>query len=194
MIDQIISLALFAFVSTFTPGPNNMMLMASGANIGFYRTIPHILGVIFGFGLMIFLVGIGANEVFSVFPNLHQVLTWFCLAYLVYLAVKIGISRPELSNQSYRPMSFISAAMFQWVNPKGWSMALTAVSVYNPTATLDGLLFVTLIFVLVNFPSTTSWVFVGKKISTLLKEQSHIRLFNITMAVILVGSTLPMMF
>ncbi|PWI32581.1 lysine transporter LysE [Vibrio albus] len=194
MFDQIIALTLFAFVSTFTPGPNNMMLMTSGANIGFIRTLPHVLGVIFGFGLMVFLVGIGATEVFRLFPGLHQALTWACMAYLIYLAVKIGLSRPEMSNQTYRPMSFLSAAMFQWVNPKGWSMALTAVSVYNPAATLHGLLIVTLTFILVNFPSTTSWVFAGQKISGLLKNQAHIRIFNIVMAATLIGSTLPMMF
>ena len=194
MFDQVIALTLFAFVSTFTPGPNNMMLMTSGANIGFIRTLPHVLGVILGFGLMVFLVGIGATEVFRFFPHFHQILTWACTAYLVYLAIKIGMSCPEMSNQQYRPMSFLSAAMFQWVNPKGWSMALTAVSVYNPSATLNGLLIVTLIFILVNFPSTATWVFAGQKISTLLKNQTHIRAFNIMMAIILIGSTLPIIF
>jgi threonine/homoserine/homoserine lactone efflux protein len=192
MFDQIIALTLFAFVSTFTPGPNNMMLMTSGANIGFIRTLPHVFGVIFGFSLMVFLVGIGATEVFRLFPGLHQILTWVCMAYLLYLAVKIGMSRPAMSDQQYQPMSFLSAAMFQWVNPKGWSMALTAVSVYNPSASLNGLLIVTLIFTLVNFPSTTSWVFAGQKISSVLKNQTHIRAFNVGMAVLLVGSTLLM--
>ena len=193
MFDQIIMLVLFAFVSTITPGPNNMMLMTSGANIGLIRTIPHILGIALGFGLMVFLVGIGAKELFTIFPHLHKVLNWGCIAFLFYLAIKIIMNRPQISTSSYRPMTFLSAAIFQWVNPKGWSMALTAVSVYNPSATFFGLLLVTLTFVLVNIPSCTTWVYAGQRISSLLKNPAHVRIFNFTMSALLVGSTLPML-
>ncbi len=192
MFDHFIALALFVFVSTFSPGPNNMMLLASGANIGVSRTIPHILGVALGFGMMVFLVGIGVQNLFEHFPALHQILNSLCIVYLLYLAFKIATSKPSLENQDYKPMTFLSAAMFQWVNPKGWSMALTAVSLYNPEASMYGLILITLTFVAINIPSCTTWVFAGKQISQLLKSPTHIRLFNGVMAALLVGSTLPL--
>lgn len=192
MFDQFVALALFAFVSTFTPGPNNMMLMASGANIGLSKTIPHILGVALGFGLMVFLVGVGARELFVLFPWLHQILNVACIAFLVYLAIKIAISVPSDAKGTFRPMTFLSAAMFQWVNPKGWSMALTAVSLYNPESSLFGLALITSTFILVNIPSCTTWAFAGQKISLLLKSQRHVRVFNVSMSCLLLVSTLPM--
>lgn len=193
MPDQLLMLVLFAFVSTFSPGPNNMLLLASGANIGLTRTIPHILGVALGFGLMLFLVGLGAKELFTLLPFLHQVLNWGCIAFLFYLALKIACSRAQLTAQDYRPMSFLSAVAFQWINPKGWSMALTAVSVYNPQASMLGLLVVTSTFILVNIPSCTSWVYAGEKISRLLQKPLHIRLFNFFMAALLIAATVPML-
>ena len=193
MFDQIFALALFAFVSTFTPGPNNMMLMASGANIGLGKTIPHILGVAFGFGFMIFLVGIGAQSVFSTIPLMHDVLKWGSTVFLCYLALKIAMSKPQLKTQKYRPMSFLSAALFQWVNPKGWSMALSAVSLYNPTASLFGLVIITTTFIVVNIPSCTSWAYAGEKISAILDTAVKVRCFNLIMATLLIGSTLPML-
>lgn len=192
MLDQLIALALFAFVSTFTPGPNNMMLMASGANIGLSRTVPHILGVAFGFGLMVFLVGVGARELFVLLPQLHQILNIACIAFLVYLAIKIAMSQPVEDKGNFRPMTFLSAAMFQWVNPKGWSMALTAVSLYNPESSIYGLVLITITFITINIPSCTTWVFAGQKISLLLKSARHVRVFNLTMSGLLLASTLPM--
>jgi threonine/homoserine/homoserine lactone efflux protein len=193
MFDHLIALALFAFVSTFTPGPNNMMLMTSGANIGVSRTVPHILGVALGFGLMVFLVGIGAQQLFSQFPMLHQVLNVVCIGFLFYLALKIAMSKPSADSHRFKPMTFFSAALFQWVNPKGWSMALTAVSLYNPEASVLGLILITVIFISINIPSCTTWAFAGKRISKLLKNTAHIRTFNVVMALLLVGSTLPML-
>ena len=193
MNDQLLALVLFAFVSTFTPGPNNMMLMTSGANIGFARSIPHILGVALGFGLMVFLVGVGMSGVFTRFPIAHQVLQVLSVLFLLYLAVKIARSKPKLETQAYRPMTFFSAMLFQWVNPKGWSMALSAVSLYNPTASLWGLGVITVTFVLINIPCCSSWVYAGKKISQFLKHDHHVRWFNWSMASLLVASTLPML-
>lgn len=195
MADQLFALILFAFVSTFTPGPNNMMLMTSGANIGLRRTLPHIMGVALGFGLMLFLVGVGAKELFAAFPHLHQILNIGCIIFLFYLALKIALSQPPTASNSsdYRPMTFLSAVLFQWLNPKGWSMALTAVSVYNPEATLVGLLVITVTFIVVNIPSCTTWVFAGQKISLILKNAAHVRVFNWLMSGLLVVSTLPML-
>ena len=130
-LEQLSALALFAFVSTFTPGPNNIMLMTSGANVGFARTIPHMLGIALGFAAMLLLVGFGLMGIFNAYPVSHQILKYLSLTYLVYLAIKIALSGKAKSTEAYKPMTFIGAASFQWVNPKGWSMALTAISVYS---------------------------------------------------------------
>ncbi|MDW6094402.1 LysE family translocator [Vibrio rhizosphaerae] len=192
LFEQLPALVLFAFTATFTPGPNNMMLMTSGANVGFVRTLPHMLGVTLGFGAMLFLVGIGASSVFHAFPTLQPMLKWLCLSYLVYLAIKIATSQSKIATGDYQPMTFYAAALFQWVNPKGWSMALTAVSLYNPSASVQGLLWTAVIFIIINIPSGTTWIFAGKQISTLLRKPAHLLWFNYTMAFLLVASTLPM--
>ena len=126
-------LALFALVSSITPGPNNVMLATSGLNFGFRRTIPHLLGVSIGFTLMVFLVGVGLGSVFQQVPALYTVLKYAGAAYLLYLAWKIanagemkdGVSRA-------RPMTFLQAAAFQWVNPKAWVMAVGIIATYTP--------------------------------------------------------------
>ncbi|GAK87358.1 transporter LysE family [Vibrio ponticus] len=153
--EHLTALALFAFVSTFTPGPNNLMLMTSGANVGFNRTLPHMLGITIGFPVMVVLVGFGLVEVFDRYPIIHQVLKALSLAYLFYLAYQIARSQPPQEADTYKPLSFLQAASFQWVNPKGWSMALTAVTVYNPNNSLFGLALIAVIYALANIPSGT---------------------------------------
>ncbi len=187
------ALALFAFVASFTPGPNNIMLMASGANVGFTRTIPHMAGIILGFALMLILVGLGLTGLFNTYPMLREVLKVLCLAYLVYLAWKIARSAPGDMQADYRPMTLLQAAMFQWVNPKGWSMALTAVSLFNPSASLLGLVIIAGIFILVNIPVTSFWAAAGIQLKRWLTSQTRVRRFNLAMALLLVGSTVPML-
>lgn len=186
-------LVAFAFVSTFTPGPNNIMLMTSGANVGFLRTVPHMLGITVGFSVMVLLVGVGLTGLFQAYPLLQKILNVVCLAYLVYLAIKIARSRPASSVQEYRPMSFISAVLFQWVNPKGWSMALTAVSVYNESASWLQLLLISLVFALVNIPSVSVWTAAGKQLSSWMTHPKYVGWFNGAMGGLLLASTLPML-
>ncbi|MEM8977490.1 MAG: LysE family translocator, partial [Pseudomonadota bacterium] len=136
-IDQIIALAAFALVTSITPGPNNLMLMASGANYGFHRTIPHMLGIGLGFVLMVMLVGLGVIQVFDAYPLAYTLLKIVSMAYLLYLAWKIATSSPPSeAGETGRPITFLQAALFQWINPKAWAMALTAISVYTPSQTL----------------------------------------------------------
>ena len=117
--DIFLALTLFAFVTSATPGPNNMMLLASGANFGFVRTIPHMFGISLGFGLMIFLVGIGLMQIFDTYPVTRTILTIVSVAYMLWLAWKIANSAaPEGSATGGTPMTFLQAAAFQWVNPK----------------------------------------------------------------------------
>ncbi|MDV5167807.1 LysE family translocator [Photobacterium rosenbergii] len=186
---HLFALVTFAFVSTVTPGPNNIMLMTSGANVGFFRTIPHMMGIIFGFSFMVILVGIGLVGVFHSYPVLHEVLQAVSVIYLLYLAFNIAKSRPTLSDSTqYKPMTFFSAAGFQWVNPKGWTMAITTVSIYNTTSDWRGIALISLVFAIVNIPSVSIWTFAGRQLQSLLQQPTKMRYFNFAMAGLLVAS------
>ncbi|NNN44862.1 MULTISPECIES: LysE family translocator [unclassified Vibrio] len=186
-------LIAFAFVSTFSPGPNNIMLMTSGANVGFIRTIPHMLGVTLGFSIMVLLVGIGLTDLFQRYPWMQHGLHIACSGYLIYLAFKIAFSSPTQAKQDYQPMSFLSAVLFQWVNPKGWSMALTAVSVFNPSASWLQLMVIALVFIMVNIPSVSVWAAAGKQLSYWMNDSRYVRWFNGIMGGLLLLSVLPML-
>ena len=191
---QLIALITFAFVSTVSPGPNNIMLMTSGANVGFMRTIPHMLGITFGFSLMVALVGFGLMGLFTAYLVVQQSLRIASMLYLLYLAVKIAKSKPMTNQASdYKPMSFLSAASFQWVNPKAWTMALTAISVYATSAEPQDILLVSLIFGLVNVPSVSLWTTAGKQLQGILQAPTKIKIFNYSMASLLVFSIVPML-
>lgn len=191
---QLIALMTFAFVSTVSPGPNNIMLMTSGANVGFKRTIPHMLGITIGFSIMVILVGFGLMGLFTAYPTVQQILRIASMLYLLYLAIKIAKSKTITSAASdYRPMTFVSAAMFQWVNPKAWTMALTAISVYASSTAQQDILIVSLIFALVNLPSVSLWTTAGKKMQSSLQSPNRMKAFNYSMAGLLVASILPML-
>ncbi|AZV79660.1 LysE family translocator [Parasedimentitalea marina] len=190
--DLLLALALFAFVSSITPGPNNLMLMASGANFGFRRTIPHMMGVALGFVFMVLLVGAGLVQVFDTYPISYVVLKIGSVVYLLWLAWKIAHSAPINSDdESSRPMTFVQAAAFQWVNPKAWAMALTAISAYTPDQTLSAILLVGLVFGAVNLPSVSSWTVLGQQMARVLTNPRRLSLFNWTMATLLVASLYP---
>jgi len=187
--DLILAFAGFAFVSSITPGPNNLMLMASGANFGFGRTVPHMLGVGLGFMLMILLVGLGLMQLFDLYPVLHTVLTVVSVVYLLYLAWKIANAAPPgKAEQTGTPFTFLQAALFQWVNPKAWSMALTAVTIYAPSKDLIGILWVTLLFGALNIPAINLWVLFGREMPRFLTNQRRLRVFNFAMAALLVAT------
>jgi threonine/homoserine/homoserine lactone efflux protein len=192
--DLFLALALFAFASSITPGPNNMMLMASGANFGLKRSIPHWLGVVLGFTFMVAATGLGLAGLFTAFPLLHEILKWLGAAYLVWLAWKVGSSR-KLSGgaSSGRPMSFLGAMAFQWVNPKAWAMALTAVTIYTPAGHyLGNLMVASLVFGAVNAPCIACWLSFGIAMRRFLDDPKVLRVFNLTMAALLVASLLPL--
>lgn len=191
-------LALFSFVSSITPGPNNLMLMASGANFGFRRTLPHMLGVGIGFTAMVALVGLGLVGLFEAYPLSYDVLKAVSVVYLVFLAWKIATSAApagtETEEQQGRPITFIQAVLFQWVNPKAWTMALTALTVYAPSQSLWAVLLVAAVFGLINLPCVSSWTLLGQQLQRLLTSQRRLAAFNISMAVLLVGSLYPVLF
>ncbi|WP_293441396.1 LysE family translocator [Planktotalea sp.] len=191
--DLLLALTLFAFVSSITPGPNNLMLMASGANFGFRRTLPHMLGVVIGFTLMIVLVGVGLVQVFDIYPISHQILKVVSVIYLLWLAWKIANAAPlEGDVQSEgKPITFIQAALFQWVNPKAWTMALTAISAYTPDQTLYYVSLVALVFGIVNLPSVSVWTVLGEQMARFLTSAARLRAFNWAMAGLLILSLYP---
>ncbi len=193
--DILTALVLFALVSSITPGPNNMMLLASGANFGFRRTIPHMLGISIGHMIMVILVGIGLMQVFDLYPVSHTILKVASVGYLLYLAWKIAnAAAPDTNDSKAKPFSFLQAALFQWVNPKAWSMALTAITLYAPDRSLIGVASVAFIFAMTNFPSITTWTVLGTKIRHLLSNPLRLRAFNVTMAVLLVVSLYPVLY
>lgn len=186
----LVALSAFALVSSITPGPNNMMLMASGANFGLRRTIPHALGVGFGFTLMIVLVGVGLMGLFDLFPILNTMLKVVSVVYLLWLAWKIAnAAAPDTeSGARGKPMTFFQAVMFQWVNPKAWSMALTAIALYAPDRNIGAVLLVAVVFGIINLPSTSLWAVMGQVLRGWLSSPARLRAFNWTMAALLVGS------
>ncbi len=194
-IDQIIALAAFALVTSITPGPNNLMLMASGANYGFHRTIPHMLGIGLGFVFMVMLVGLGVIQVFDAYPLAYTLLKIVSMAYLLYLAWKIATSSPPSeAGETGRPITFLQAALFQWINPKAWAMALTAISVYTPSQTLSSVLVVAAVFGMINLPAVGSWAILGLQMRRLLTKPTRLRNFNIAMALLLILSAYPVLF
>ena len=190
--EQLSALVAFAFVTSITPGPNNMMLMASGANYGVRRTVPHMLGVATGFVIMAVLVGAGLVQVFDAVPALHTALKIVSVAYLLYLAWKIATaSLPTPAGRAGKPMTFLAAALFQWVNPKAWAMALTAVTVYAPTQTIAGLTLVSVTFGVINLPAVGCWAMLGQQMRRVLTNAGRLRAFNTIMAVLLIASLYP---
>ncbi|MEM9798079.1 MAG: LysE family translocator [Pseudomonadota bacterium] len=190
-IDLLAALAAFAFVTSITPGPNNLMLMASGANFGLRRTLPHMLGVGLGFGFMIICVGLGLARLFDLFPTAKLLLAALSVLYLLWLAWRIGnATAPEAGRGSGRPMTFFEAAAFQWVNPKAWTMALTAITLYA-TGTLWSVLSVAVVFTAINLPAVSSWTLLGQGMARFLTSPARLRWFNWTMAALLVASLWP---
>lgn len=188
------ALAMFAFASSITPGPNNAMLLASGANFGLRATLPHMFGVIVGFLVLLLATGLGLGGLFAAYPVLHEVLKWGGASYLVYLAIRIGMSRSIGQGQSSgRPMTFVEAVAFQAVNPKGWTMALGMAAAYVPPQNyLANLLISVLVFGLLNAPCVFAWTVFGVSLRRLLDRPRTLRAFNIAMAALLIASLFPL--
>lgn len=185
----------FAFVSSITPGPNNAMLLASGVNYGFRRTVPHIAGISLGCVIMLVLVGFGLGEVFAAVPLINDLLRYGGAAYLLWLAWSIARAGPMAGRPAGgRPMTFWQAAAFQWINPKAWIMVVGAVSTYAPR---DGfgqnVAVLAVLLGLVNVPSICVWAGFGTALRPFLSHPGRVRAFNVTMALLLVLSLLPVL-
>jgi threonine/homoserine/homoserine lactone efflux protein len=194
--DLFLALVTFAFVASITPGPNNLMLLASGVNFGFRRTIPHMLGIGIGFTIMVMIVGMGLGKLFEVYPAIYTALRVMGGLYMLWLAWKIANSGPVGEGKiAGAPMSFLQAALFQWVNPKAWVMAVTAIAAYTlPDDYFRSVLLVSIVFGLVNLPSVSTWALFGTGLKHVLNEPRVFRAFNVTMAALLVLSLAPLLY
>jgi len=195
-LDAFLALLVYALVTSITPGPNNLMLLASGVNFGIARTVPHMLGISIGFLVLLLAVGFGLGAVLTAFPALHMALKIAGAAYLLYLAWKIAMSRSisDKKGAEGRPMRFIDAAAFQWVNPKAWVMAITAMAVYtNPDHPFVSVALISIAFTIVNLPSVSVWAGFGTALRGFLSDPVRLKWFNITMGALLAATLWPML-
>ncbi len=188
--------ALFVVASSITPGPNNTMLMASGVNFGFRRSLWHLAGVQLGFAMLLLGVGLGLQSVLQQFPQFYDVLRYAGGSYLLWMAYKLATAKPATSGPAAatKPMGFWAAVAFQALNPKAWVMAVTCMSTYlAPQASLGQLLGLVGLFFLLGAPSSFIWLGFGQALRQWLQDPLRLRIFNGTMALALVVSLYPML-
>ena len=183
---------VFAIATLFTPGPNNVMLMASGLNFGFARTLPHALGVAFGFGFLVLVIGFGLGAFFEAYPAVYATIKFVGAGYLLYLAWIIAKSGPAKGGVRGRPLSFIEGAAFQWVNAKGWVMAVGGVTTYAAVAPFPlNILLIAGLFAGFGVLSSWTWLLFGTSLRPIIRDPRKVRVFNIVMALALAASLIP---
>ncbi|EMS1062188.1 LysE family translocator [Providencia stuartii] len=196
-IETFISLSMFSFVTSITPGPNNIMLLASGMNFGLKRTMPHALGVSIGFLVMLIAVGMGVGALIKSSEIVYNILKYLGITYLLWLAWKTTISRSvgSAKNSNEKPLTLLEAALFQWVNPKAWMMAISGMALYtDSTNPYSSMLLVAVIFSLINFPSVTIWAMFGSELRERLKNPNVLKKFNLIMGLLLAASAISVIF
>ena len=202
-VSNFASFCLFAVISAFTPGPNNMMLAASAATFGFRATWPHILGITVGFNLMVVTGLLGLNELFSAFPLVYNSARYAAFCFLLYLCWKIATATaPQTSSDesasittASKPIGFWSAAIFQMVNPKAVIVIISAITAYTDVSDSLSITHIAIagVFVFVTITSTALWSYAGSMIGRLLENQRQLRLFNISMAGLHLAALAPVM-
>jgi threonine/homoserine/homoserine lactone efflux protein len=190
----LIAFVLFATVMFFTPGPNNIMVLSSGLTYGFRRTLPHIAGITIGFAFMVGAVGFGFGTIFVSYPVLQTILKYAGAAYLIYLAAAIAMAEPVTPAQDSRrgPMTFTGAAMFQWINVKGWVMVIGTITAYAGIASFPWNVGIqVLLSLLLGTVSTSTWALSGSSLRSLMTSPRVVRAFNVVMAALLLASLYP---
>lgn len=189
-----VSFVLFGVIAAITPGPNNVMLTTTGLNFGVRRGVPHLLGICIGFPVMLALIGLGFGTLFQLYPILHEVIKIVGVIYLLYLAWKIANTRGGVREISQsKPINFWQAAAFQWINPKAWIMGSSALAAYT---SLDDNFFlqvsiICVTFMIITIPCAGIWLVFGAGLQHFLKDPGHLKIFNISMALLLIASILP---
>jgi len=186
---------VFAIAGLYTPGPNNVMLLASGLNFGLRRTLPHVVGVSLGFAFLVAVVGLGLGAVFSSYPLLQSILKYAGAAYLVYLAVCIARAGPMTTGDtSPQPLTFWQAALFQWINVKGWVIAIGTITAYAALASYPwNILTMALLLLVLGLSSSVAWTLFGASLQSLVRSPAAIRAFNWVMAGLLLASLYPVL-
>ncbi|MDQ7083434.1 MAG: LysE family translocator [Sulfurovum sp.] len=198
-LTMLLSIISFAVATAFSPGPNNLMLLSSGLTFGYRKTLPHIIGVMIGFPLMLVAVGLGVGTVFEIFPTLYDILKVLGMVYLLWMAWQIANSNGSITQDKGKkkiPFTCTQAILFQWLNPKAWIMAITATTSFTHS---EGHLFVQIlmiafVYVIVGLGSTNSWALGGLFLQKVISNTRGVRVFNVTMAVLIVLSVLPFVF
>ncbi|MFT8247193.1 LysE family translocator [Roseomonas sp. BN140053] len=191
----LLALSGFVFAATMSPGPNNIMVMASGATFGFRRSIPHLLGISGGILAIVVFAGLGLAAVFDVFPILETVLIVVSAVYLLWLAWKIATAAPPVTGDTQaRPLSLFQAAAFQWVNPKAWVTGLSAIAIFAPSHSLACVVLVGSSFATLGLVSSAIWTWMGTALRRWLIVGHRLRIFNLAMATLLVASLYPLIF
>jgi threonine/homoserine/homoserine lactone efflux protein len=193
-LDQLAALTVFTFVTSITPGPNNVMLAASGANVGIVRGLPHVFGITLGFSLMIFLVAAGLGSVILDNPTAMSVLRYVGIAVLLWLAWKIATAGKAKGAENARPIGFFAAIAFQWVNPKAWLICAGAVSGFlqEGAAAIPQAAIFALAFMTVGTPCMLVWLGFGAAMQYVLRTERALRAFNIFMGLLL-AATIPLL-
>jgi threonine/homoserine/homoserine lactone efflux protein len=191
----LVAFVMFAAVMFFTPGPNNIMLLSSGLTYGFRRTVPHMAGITIGFAFMVGAVGLGLGAVFIAYPVLQIILKYVGVGYLIYLAAVIAMAEPpspESGNENSQPMTFWGAALFQWVNAKGWVMVIGTITAYAAIAAFPWNIAIQVgLSLVLGTLSCIAWALFGTALRPLLTSRQAVRAFNIVMAILLLASLYP---
>ena len=197
--EALLSFAMFALVTSITPGPNNILLMTSGVNHGFLRTVPHLSGVSIGFAILFLGTGLGLGELFTRLPVVYEVMRWVAIAYFLHLAWRLSTTsaysdNPEAAHApTAKVWRFHEGFAFQWINPKVWIMAIGAFSRYVPIGQGTGAIVrATIIFTVIGIPCSVAWVLFGSRMRRYLLQGHRRRVFNIGMATLLLASLAPL--
>jgi threonine/homoserine/homoserine lactone efflux protein len=191
----LISVAVFSFVTSVTPGPNNTFLLSSGANFGLKRSVPYLNGIMAGLAGMMIALGAGLGVIFTTLPAVYQVLKWLGFAYIVWLAFLIVKSTSKSENAQAQYIGFIKATTFQFVNPKAWIVVGSFMAAYVPVGSgLAATAFICLVFLVFTYPGALLWAVAGQVLKTWLSQPTRRRVFNIVSAILLVLSMVPVLF
>ena len=190
MHPEILSIALFWFVTAYTPGPNNVVASYSGFNFGIIKTIPHILGVTLGFTSLVLFLTIGLINIFKLFPMIQIIMKYLGTLFLIYLAYKIATSTTSEDTKKENPVKFIETFLFQYLNPKGVSVAIIVVSTYVELGEnyINYATQVVILAFLFSSTSITLWTFIGKFLRKFATNEKFIKYFNYVMSVLLLLS------
>jgi threonine/homoserine/homoserine lactone efflux protein len=190
------ALATFYFTMFFTPGPNNAMLTASGMKFGFIKTLPHLIGISLGHVLQIGLTCFGLANLFLIYPEVQLYMKILCFLYLLYLGWKMIGSFSLIQKETGRPLRFYEASLFQFINPKAWSIAVTVASGFFPSDEniFIGVIFVTITAAVINLPTCSLWALFGSGLRKFINNEKAKKIIEYLLAILLILTGLYILF